>query len=134
MKLSEVRGERVFDVIADVIDPIANIAEDEAAAALFKREKLPEGMTAKRFLLARARKAVPPLLKGHKEDLIAILSTIDGTSPDTYKGVLSLVKLVKDVTDLLTDEAFVTLFFSAQTQTGEEPSGSAPESIPEEET
>lgn len=134
MKLSEVRGERVFDVIADVIDPIANIAGDEAASALFKREKLPEGMTAKKFLLARARKAVPPLLKGHKEDLIAILAAIDGTSPQAYKGALNMVKLVRDVTELLTDEVFAELFISAQTQKGEEPSGSAPESTTEEET
>lgn len=133
MKLSDVRGDRVFDVIADIIDPIANIAEDEQAAAFFKREKLPENMTAKKFLLARARKTVPGLLKGHKGDVISILSAIEGTSADTYKGALNLVKLVKDVTDLLTDEAFAALFLSAQNQTGEEPSGSAPENIGEAE-
>lgn len=131
MKLSDVRGERVFDVIADIIDPIANIAEDEQAAAFFKREKLPENMTAKKFLLARTRKTVPGLLKGHKGDLIAILSTIEGTSADTYKGTLNLVKLAKDVTDLLTDETFAALFISAQNQTGEGSSGSAPENIVE---
>lgn len=127
MRLSDIQGERVFDVIADIIDPIANIAEDEQAASLFKREKLPEGMTAKQFLLARARKAAPALLKGHKGDLIAILSTIDGTSPEAYRGALSLVKLLRDVTDLLTDEAFTTLFISAQTGTDDKPSGSARE-------
>ena len=26
MRLSDIKGERVFDVIADIIDPIANIA------------------------------------------------------------------------------------------------------------
>ena len=76
MRLSDIKGDRVFDVIADIIDPIANIASDETASALFKREKLPEGMTAKAFLLERARKAVPALLKGHKSDIIAVLATI----------------------------------------------------------
>ena len=38
MKLSKIKGERVFDVIADIIDPIANIAEDKVAAALFQRQ------------------------------------------------------------------------------------------------
>lgn len=47
MKLSDIQGDRVFDVIADIIDPIANIAEDEKASAMFQREKLPEGMTGK---------------------------------------------------------------------------------------
>ena len=66
MKLSDIHGERVFDVIADIIDPIANIAEDEKASAMFRREKIPEGMTAKEFAMQRARKALPALLKQHK--------------------------------------------------------------------
>lgn len=29
MKLSDVKGDRVIDVIADVIEPISNIAQDK---------------------------------------------------------------------------------------------------------
>lgn len=125
MKLSEIKGERTLDVIADIIDPIANIAEDEEASNLFRKERLPEGTTKKSFLLQRARKAVPALLKGHKSDIISILSTIDGTTPEEYTASLNLVKLTKDAIDLITDEAFMTLFISAQSGTS---SGSAPES------
>ena len=114
MRLSDIQGERVFDVIADIIDPIANIAEDDAASALFKREKLPEGMTAKEFMMQRARKALPALLKGHKGDIIAILASIEGVSAESYKDSLNLVKLMRDATELLTDEAFGALFLSAQ--------------------
>lgn len=127
MKLSDIQGGRVFDVIADLIDPIASIAEDEAAMALFRREKLPEGTDAKQFLLARARRAAPALLKGHKADLVAILSTVEGVPPEAYLGTLNLVKLLHDAVELLSDEAFTTLFLSAQGQTGGGPSGSAPE-------
>lgn len=125
MRLSDVKGERTLDVVADIIDPIANIAEDEVASELFTRKKLPEGMTPQKFLLQRARKAVPPLLKGHKKDVITILSTIEGTSPKEYTGALNLAKLFKDCVELLTDEAFEELFISAQNETL---SGSAPES------
>lgn len=114
MRLSDIQGERVFDVIADIIDPIANIAEDDAASALFKREKLPDGMTAKEFMTQRARKALPALFKGHKGDIIAILAAIEGVSVERYKGALNLVKLMRDATELLTDEAFGALFLSAQ--------------------
>lgn len=124
MRLSDIQGERVFDVIADIIDPVANIAQDETASALFKREKLPEGMTAKAFLLKRARTSIPSLLKGHKGDIIAILSTIEGSPVEKYKADLSLAKLMKDVTELLTDEAFGELFISAQSENS---SGSAQE-------
>lgn len=126
MRLSDIKGDRVLDVIADIIDPIANIASDETASALFKREKLPEGMTAKAFLLERARKAVPALLKGHKSDIITVLATIEGISAYDYRASLTLAKLMKDTAELLTDEAFGELFISAQSENN---SGSAQESI-----
>lgn len=124
MRLSDIQGERVFDVIADIIDPIANIAEDEKASAMFRREKLPEGMTVKQFATQRARKALPALLKGHKTDIIAILASIEGVSAESYKGALTLVKLMQDATELLADDAFTALFISAQS---EKSSGSAQE-------
>ena len=34
MRLSDVRGDRTLDVIADLIDPISEIASDEEAVAL----------------------------------------------------------------------------------------------------
>ena len=125
MKLSDIQGERVFDVIADIINPIANIAEDDTASALFKREKLPEGMKAKAFLIQRARKSLPALFKGHKGDIIAILAAIGGVSEEQYKRDLNPIKLMQDATELLTDEAFGVLFISAQSKTS---SGSAQES------
>lgn len=126
MRLSDIKGDRTLEVIAEIIDPIANIAEDEEASAMFKREKLPDGMTAKKFLLKRIRKSLPVLLKGHKADIILILSAIDGSDPMEYSRTLNLVKLFKDCTDLLTDEAFMELFISAQSETN---SGSAQENI-----
>ena len=126
MRLSDIKGDRTLEVIAEIIDPIANIAEDEEASSMFKREKLPDGMTAKKFLMKRVRKSLPVLLKGHKADIIAILSSIEGVSAEEYAGALNLVKLVKDCTDLLTDEAFMELFISAQS---ENKSGSAQENI-----
>jgi hypothetical protein len=128
MKLSDIQGDRVFDVIADIIDPIANIAEDKKASAMFRREKLPEGMTAKRFMMQRARKALPVLLKDHKGDIIAILAAIDGVSADAYKDALNLVKLSQDTVELLTDDAFIELFLSAQSENS---SGSAQENTGE---
>ena len=124
MRLSDIQGERVFDVIADIIDPLANIAEDDAASALFKREKLPEGMTAKEFMTQRARKALPALAKGHWGEISAIRASMEGVSAASYKSALNLVKLMRDETELLSDEAFGALFISAQSGTS---SGSAQE-------
>ena len=123
MRLSDIKGERTLDVIAEIIEPIANIAEDEAVSGLFKREKLPEGVSVKSFLLKRVRQHLPALLKNHKSDIISVLSAVEGVEPREYEGALNLVKLVKDCTELLTDEAFEVLFISAQTGGT---SGSAP--------
>ena len=127
MRLSEVKGERVFDVIADCIEPIANIAADPEASRMFKREKLPEGRGVNEFLLERARQSVPPLLKNHKSDVITILSTIAGETYEEYASSLTLGSLINDVLQLLTDEAFTELFIFSPRQTGSDISGSASE-------
>lgn len=124
MKLSDVKGDRVFDVIAALIDPIAAIAGDKDVAEMLKRRKPPDGVDAKAFLLDRLRKSIPGLLLTHKADIITILAAIEGTSPQAYANALDMGKLVHDLYDLLTDEAFGSLFTSAQSGTS---SGSAPE-------
>lgn len=128
MKLSDIKGERTLDVIAEVIEPIANIAEDEKAAALFKREKLPEGENAVAYLRKRIKSHLPALLKGHKHDLITIFAAIEGVSYDEYAASLNLGKLTKDLLELMTDEAFGGLFISAQSGIS---SGSAQENTEE---
>lgn len=42
MKLSDVKGDRVLDVLADLIAPVTNIAVDDKAAAIFKKAVVPE--------------------------------------------------------------------------------------------
>ena len=125
MKLSEVKGDRTLDVIADVIDPIANIAQDKDVAAMFKREAVPEGMEAHEFFAARMRAGMPALLKGHKSDIIAILAAIEGVAPEQYAASLNLAKLFTDVMELLTDEAFVNFLSSSETEKGADAPGSA---------
>ena len=128
MKLSDIKGERTFDVIADVIAPITNIAVDKEAAALLGKKKVPDGMEPRVFLAERIKKSLPVLLKDHKRDVISIMAAIEGVSEREYAQSLTLVKLTKDCIELMTDEAFVQLFTSAQS---EDSSGSAPENITE---
>lgn len=123
MRLSDIKGERTLDVIADLIEPIANIASDEEAAKMFKREKAPGGIDPRAFAVERLKKGVPSLLKGHKKDVIVILATIEGIPPEEYVANMNLAKLAKDCFDLITDEEFSNLFISAMP--GDMKSGSA---------
>lgn len=110
MKLSDVRGERVFDVIADIVEPIAVIAADDDAAKLFHRDECPDGMTTWQFFLQKIRESLPSLLRGHKEELISILCTIKGESREEYVGNLTFASLFTDLTELVTDAEFSSFF------------------------
>lgn len=125
MKLSDIKGERVFDVIADIIDPIANVAQDKDVAEMFKRKAVPEGMEANEFFAERMRKGVPALLKGHKQDVIAILAAIEGVTPEQYEVSLDFPKLFTDVMELMTDDAFLGFLSSQGTGKGADAPGSA---------
>lgn len=125
MKLSDIKGDRVLDVIADIIDPIANIVQDKDIAAMFKREAVPDGMEARDFFAKRMRKGLPVLLKGHKADIIAIMAAIDGVTPEQYAESLDFPKLFTDVMELVTDDAFLDFLSSSETGKGADASGSA---------
>lgn len=123
MKLSEIKGERTLDVIAELIEPIANIAGDKDTAKLFKKEKAPEGVDPREFAINRLKKGVPSLLKNHKQDVVAILAAIEGVLVSEYTKSMNLAKLARDCVELITDEEFADLFISAMP--GEKNSGSA---------
>lgn len=125
MKLSDIKGDRVLDVIADIIDPIANMVQDKDVAAMFERKAVPEGMDARDFFAERMRKGMPVLLKGHKADIIAVMAAIEGVTPGQYAESLDLLKLFTDVMELVTDDAFLDFLSSPETAKGADAPGAA---------
>lgn len=105
MRLSEIRGERVFDVIADIIEPACNIVQDKEAAAIFDRtEKQPDDMTTSEYVMSKIKRSMPKLMRTHKDDLIAILAAVNGVDKDEYRDNLTMPTLLKGVYEILTDE------------------------------
>ena len=129
MRLSDIKGDRTLDVIADLIDPIAHIAQDKDVAEMFKRKAVPEGMKANEFFAERMRRGMPALLRGHKQDIIAILAAIEGVTPEEYADALNLAKLFTDTMELLTDEAFIGFLSSSKTTRDADAPGSASASL-----
>ena len=125
MKLSDIKGDRVLDVIADIIDPIANMVQDKDVAAMFKREAVPDGMEARDFFAKRMCKGLPVLLKGHKADIVAIMAAIEGVTPEQYAASLDFPKLFTGVMELVTDDAFLNFLSSSETGKGADAPGSA---------
>lgn len=129
MKLSDIKGDRVLDVIADIIDPIANMVQDKDVAAMFERKAVPEGMDARDFFAKRMRKGMPVLLKGHKADIIAIMAAIEGVTPEQYAASLDLPKLFTDAMELVTDDALLDFLSSSKTGKDADAPGAASESF-----
>ena len=108
MKLSDIKGERAVEVIADLIEPIANIASDKECADLFSVKPVngeDRNVTARKHLV----KKVPALLKNHKRDIIKAIATIDGKSIDE----MNLFSITAALIGLVQDEALIELFTSA---------------------
>ena len=110
MRLSDIRGDRCIDVIADITAPVISIAQDEEAKRLFAKRACPEGVEPSDFMLSRVKEALPALLRGHKADLVQILASINGKTPEEYSDGLNLAVLMRDVVELITDEEFGSFF------------------------
>lgn len=112
MKLSDIRGDKALDVIADLIVPVSNIASDKEMAKVFQKSALPDGKTMEEAAAERLMDAAPRLLKEHKEDIITILAAISLKDRDEYASGLNLASLLRDLYELINDSEFVGFFSS----------------------
>jgi hypothetical protein len=116
MKLSEIKGERAIEVIADLIEPIANIAGDKECADLFSVKPVKgedKKVTARKHLV----KKVPLLLKTHKRDVIQVIATLDGKSVND----MNVFSITAALIGFVQDEALIELFTSAARSVEETP-------------
>ena len=104
MKLSEIKGERALEVIADLLDPMAEIMTDREIASFLQDGKAPI-------------MAIKLSMKNHKRAVLEILAALDGEDPATYAP--SLLEIPKRLLDLLNDPE-VQRLFSSQEPTSDE--------------
>lgn len=115
MKLSDVKGERVFDVMAELVGPICNIATSKAFKAAMEHKPCPDGMDPREFGAQRIRDALPEIIKEHRNDIVAILATIGGVEPSEYMEGMTIVSLWSDVMELVADGDFLDFLSSLNT-------------------
>ena len=105
-KISDIRGADVVDFVADVVAPaIAIVTDTDLRAAL--------SQTTEDNLTSVLLGAIPSLIKAHRDDVIAILAAVNCVSVEEYAADLTVFKLIKDVSDLITDDDFTDFFGSA---------------------
>ena len=112
MKLSEIKGERALEVLADIIDPIGEIGEDEEFMTLLTKEK-------------DYKAALKCILKKHSKSTLTIIALLNEEDVETYQP--SLLELPAMVMDLLQDKDFLSLFISQEQSTEQTSSGPATE-------
>lgn len=102
MKLSEVKGERVFDVIADLVDPIVAIASSEDVQGAFKKA---DGDNVKKMTAV-----LPVVLKNHRADIVKVICAVNGEDPEEYMEGITLMRLLKDANELASDKELLDFF------------------------
>ena len=95
MKLSEVKGEKALDMLADLIEPIMEIIEDKEVSKILKSRHSKDKADSTKIILGRA---VSAAIKNHKKAVITILATLDDIPVDQYEcNLLSLPKKMMDI-------------------------------------
>lgn len=119
MKLSEIKGDRAIEVIADILEQVAIIAADPEAMKFFtekpkvdKNGNMLEPM--EKWVAKRIGEKLPYLLRTHKNSLYAIFATLEGIPVSEYTKTVTITKIIKSLADLFNDEAIAPLFTSAQ--------------------
>lgn len=114
MKLSQIKGTDAIDVLARIIQPIANIALDKEAFNAIKLKPVDKkgksNEEIRELALARVREAIPAMLGKHRMDICEIIAAINGQTLDEYLAELTFGKLLKDCMDVLTDEELLSFF------------------------
>jgi len=112
MKFSEIKGEQAINVLAEILDPVAEIATDK---------EVKEAAKSTRLMLAKT------IMKKHPKSILKIFALINGEDPDSYAP--NILQIPAMLLELLNDPAFAQFFPSQGQKPEETSSGSAMENI-----
>lgn len=106
MKLSEIKGEKAIEVIAEIIEPATEILNDPKVKLAARSKNIAS--------------AASIALKNHPKAVLHLLAALDGEDPETYNP--SLVEIPKKLLELFNDPDLASLFTSSdQTEAAESP-------------
>lgn len=123
MKLSEFKNEEALELVADILDPASRILADKR----FKTAYSAKGET-----IIKATRAAKVALKHHSKDVLEILARLNKCDPSEFE--VNAIQIPAMLVDVLSDDALVDLFMSAEQMEDETPSGSASENTEDHET
>jgi hypothetical protein len=117
MKLSDYRGEKALDILADLIEPASKIFGDKEVAQSYQS--------------GNKLKCVKVAIKNHKKEVIELLAVLDGEDAKTYEEKVTIFTVPIKLLQILNDPELMQAF-SSQGQMGDATSsGSVSENIEE---
>lgn len=118
MKLSELKGEKAIEVLADLLEPVSRIITDD------------EVVTAVRNGESKIT-IIQKMLKGHAKDVIEVMAITEGVPVDEYE--VNFMTLPSKLIELFNDEVFSQVFTSQGQKEESKLSGSVTENTKEDE-
>ncbi len=113
-RILDARGEEALDVLADLLDPITEIATDPEISGMMQ--------TGGSATVAQFAAAV---LRRHKSAVMQIMAIDDGKTAEEERGILSAVTVPARLLKLLSNPAVKELFFGAAGANGSADGSSA---------
>lgn len=98
MKLSEIKGDRAFDALADIIEPVSTIMTDQEVLDTYRG--------------APKMELVKLLLKKHRKAITEIMAILDGVPVEEYE--VSVVSLPVKLLEILNDPELAKVFQSPE--------------------
>lgn len=117
MRLSDYKGDDALDLLADLIDPIGEIASDPALIKHLQGQDI--------------KGAVKLMLKEHRKAMIEILATLDGVTPDAYMEKVNVLTLPMAMIDILNDPQLIEFFRYQGQETASSGSGTVTTTVKE---
>ena len=96
MKLSEIKGERSLEVIADCVEFVGELGEDEHFTKLISAIQESKNDSAK--MRTALCLQLPPIIRDHKKRIIELMASIQDVPEDEYA---KNGNVVRDVIELL---------------------------------
>lgn len=107
MKLSEIKGEKAIEAIAEIIEPATEILNDPKVKLAARSKNIAA--------------ATSIALKNHPKQVLHVLAVLDGEDPESYEP--SLLEIPKKLIDLFSDPELSALFTSSDQIEAAESSG-----------
>ncbi len=119
MKLTDYQNEDALEVLANIIEPVTEILQDNKIAKIFSGQKF------------NTMETIKVLLKDHKKSVVEVMAALNNVPCEEYK--FNIISGTKQLFELLNDKELLD-FFQSQKKMSEPASfGSAMESTEESE-